>query len=265
MAASAVAAALCTLLRQAAALDVVSQWRHLCSHLPCCRHHQEDAGWLTVVSIAGGFQAAPLDPAVVYCCIALYNHLPVPLPLSAVDVMVRDEQGTWAAAACCGPPPSPSCQAGQSTTSSSSSQQAAGQAAAELAGLSLGTGATLQPAAGSCGSGGGSNSSSAALSVHQVQVAPGTWLQLHVPLQPRCLGLLAAERLVLHLSPACSVHVHIASFPRGPLLGGGVLPAPEVPWRAAQGVRPGVWAASVAHVGPLPAVQVCGFSGVLGQ
>ena len=96
---------------------------------------------------------------------------------------------------------------------------------------------------------------------HQpLQLLPGQWLVLHVPLPARCIGLLQVDRLTLRLSSSCSVAYQLSSFPCGlsGVLGGGPYPKGICPFPTGGGVRPGVCAAMVGHVGPLPKLEVGG-------
>jgi hypothetical protein len=223
---------------------------------PCFpRHQQQDFGWWRCLSVCCGFQSAPSDPLTLYFCVALYSHLPVPLPLQRVMLQQVDPSGPWEAVAVPGMPPGESAtstsQPGAAAISSSVSSGSAGPPAqGELPGhppIPSGQPGGMQPPASTSSADGA-----------PPQLLPGQWLVFHVPLPPRCTGLLQVERLTLSLSSSCSVAYHLTSFPCGlsGVLGGGNYPRGVSPFPTGAGVRPGVCGAMVGHVGPLPKLQV---------
>jgi hypothetical protein len=208
--------------------------------LPAARHNQQDNGWHTCLTVAAGFQAAALAPSELQFAVAVYSHLPVSLPLAGATLQLRDEKGTFTVAASQGPPP---------PLPPPQQQQAdgAGQLSESLGRLQLGGKQQQQQ----------QQQRQPAKPLANASLAPGAWHRLHFAFEPRCVGPLAAEQLTLTVSPQASVAFSLLSFPpRQPSLGGGAAPGGGAPFGAAAGVRAGVFGVHVAHVGPLPVLQV---------
>lgn len=196
--------------------------------------------------MSGGFTAHAPDPAQLHICIALYNHLPVPLPLLAATLTLVDSQGSWVQQLTLGPGP------GQQAAASVQQQQKgrvsvghmqAGEAAVvdDINGLLFTESLGSQQAAASW----------------PVQLHPGRWQLFHAVITPRCVGSVRAEGLLLQLSEHCSVNFLLSSFQPGwPALGHVCIPGGQNPFSVKQGVKQGMWVTKVQHVSALPTVQV---------
>jgi hypothetical protein len=178
-------------------------------------------------------------------CVALYSHLPVPLPLIGAALVLTDSQGSWTLPLGIGAGPDLLQQQLQQQQRGKQTAAAAAAAADDVAdGLQNLQLSSKQEAAGT-----GS---------WPLTLQPDSWQLLHVRLPPRCVGTVAAEQLQLQLSEHCTVNFALGSFPPGrPALGSSSLPGGgESPFKVRQGVKLGSWLGKVQHVGCLPEVQV---------
>lgn len=214
-----------------------------CLSPSCCSFNQQDYGWWHILSVAGGFTAHAPDPAQLQLCVALYCHLPVPLPLVGASLLLTDSQGSWTVPLAVGPGPDPQ---QQLLLQEGGQAAAAAEPADALQCLQL---TDKQDAAAATATAGGS---------WPLTLQPGSWQLLHVHFPPRCVGAVAAEQLQLQLSDHCTVNFILSSFPPGrPALGSSCLPGGgESPFKVKQGVRLGSWLCKVQHVGRLPELQV---------
>jgi hypothetical protein len=220
------------------------------TNLPLPRHNQQDNGWHSCLTISAGFQAAPAAPSELHFAVAVFSHLPIALPLAGAALQLRDEKGSFTVAAAQGPPPPAPPPPPQQQQQQQGAQQQQGDGAPQLSDalsrLQLGAAAAV------------AQQQQPAKPLANATLAPGGWHRFHFSFAPRCVGPLAAEQLTLALSPNASVAVSLLTFPpRQQTLSGAPWPhGGGAPFGAAAGVRLGVFGAPVAHVGPLPVLQV---------
>lgn len=222
---------------------------------PLCRYHQQDFGWWRILTVSGGFVAHTPDPAQLQVCVALYNHLPVALPLKSATATLIDSNGIWTQGLSLGPGPQQHTSAGQGQQ-----HQQPVAAAEEQTGFSA-KGLVQQQAAIADGIQGlqlsAGQPQQQASATWPTQLQPRSWHLFHALVTPRCVGSTAVDQLLLQLSENCSVNFLLSSFPPGrPALGRPCLPSGEEPFGVQQGLKQGVWVTKVQHVGPLPDVQV---------
>lgn len=210
------------------------------------RYHQQEFGWWRILTVSGGFVAHAPDPAQLQVCIALCNHLPVPIPLTAAAVILVDSKGSWAQELVLGAGPLQQAVAAheqQHTAAAGHSSTAARQSAADSAAAGLHVLHIATPAR--------------AAAAWPAQLQPGSWLVAHAVVTPRTVGNVRVDQLHLQLSDFCNVKFLPTSFPPGhPALGQASLPHGQEPFKVQQGVRQGMWVTKVQHVGRLPDVQV---------
>lgn len=196
------------------------------------------------MGVAAGFAHAPPDPSLLHFCVALYNHLPLALPVLRMQLGLEDEQGQWVAPLLLGMPAEASASAGAAADAEA---QAAGPGKVPPAAASSTAQAQQQQTTGkeAAAVGGGS-------------LPPGTWHLCHAAIAPRCAGRLQVRQLQLQLSPHTTVTFQLGSFPPAALqlLSGSVPGGTDGPFKSAIGVRMGQLTVGVQHVGPLPQVTL---------
>eukprot|EP00879_Flechtneria_rotunda_P002505 GHRR01002703.1.p1 GENE.GHRR01002703.1~~GHRR01002703.1.p1 ORF type:complete len:1063 (+),score=495.97 GHRR01002703.1:1057-4245(+) len=232
------------------------------------QHHQQDFGWWGILTVTGGFVAHSPDPQQLRVCIAVYNHLPVCLPVAAVAVTISDNQGSWTQAAVLGPGPGLLLQQQQPDSNRKQQLVAATAEVSSAANGPRGQHVQQQDTAAAAAADGisvwqlqerqqSSSSASTSAVASSQQLQPSAWQAYHVAFSPRQVGSVRVDELVLHISENCSVRFHVKSFPASrAALGHSSLPVSAEAFSVHAGVRMGVWAAKVQHVGSLPQLQV---------
>eukprot|EP00878_Enallax_costatus_P027899 GHUV01030087.1.p1 GENE.GHUV01030087.1~~GHUV01030087.1.p1 ORF type:complete len:989 (+),score=366.66 GHUV01030087.1:1269-4235(+) len=211
------------------------------------QYHQQEFGWWRILTIAGGFMAHAPDPAQLQVCVAVYNQLPIPIPLTGATVTLVDSKGSWVQELLLGPGPQQQAAVAEQQQSAAAGQSssAAGLSAADCAAAANGIHAMHI------------SDSTHTATAWPAQLQPGSWLVAHALVTPRTAGSVGVDQLLLQLSDLCSVSFLLSSFPPGrPALGRLSLPGGQEPFKVQQGVKQGVWVTKVQHVGRLPNLQV---------